>query len=925
MAKEPMLKFEFAVMMEGATKGWIEGTDKMAEGLKKLEKQVKDSAERSEGHFKRFGNAMSSSFHSLEAGVHRIHRAFTMLAGLATGGFLAGHFMKELFDYTDQVRNLALAFGVSGRQASAFKMALQQNSVTTEQALIAVRGLVMNIASGSGIFKRLGVDVFDTNNKMRPLLDVFFEVNDAMNKMEAGMNRSVSAKMIYNRAWQNTFGLLKVTREEFAKAVKEVEHLGLSFSSKDLQDLQDYKNAVNQTKEVMEALSVRVAMSLMPTLKSLADWMKNQGPAAASGITAAINTIIRLFLWMSFTAQKSVMETLATFDIMKVRLWAMGYQLKEGLGLAFDPEQMKAANAVLAMSFDEMFKPTEDRVNALMNESKALFDELGKWTIDKWLMGEHAPGQKKPGEEDKPFWQWEKEGDRTVLAESALGRAGIEKFMKEQRELIGTIKGMRAEGNALTLDEERKLWVDQLILARKGGELEKAIKGEIARLNIQIQKRNHEDYIQQLRQQSADVTKSWEMRLAYARLAMDEELLHHRRIAGQKPPKEVSEAEQRRKELEHARDREAHEVRLEDIKTEETEANKSWDARLNAAIDAYMEEMRFHGAVTKEVEAARKRVLEVDREIKREREKIARDTLESEMKMKDKWYEFSAKPAQENLSNLIGGGDSAAVIQKIMDKQHQMEMNNLKMQLEQVKLTETERARIVREQREKTNEYILRSAELEYKNLTRTKPLMENLFNSIANHFMALVQAIEQGTVDMGKWFRDLAMIILNTFLQAILAALAGQIIAEMFSTMATKAAELSKTKAYAATAGAATASQVAAIPGAGPFLAPGAAVATASGVMAVLTPFLSAQGYDVPWNKTPITMLHGEETVLPANIAKPLKSALEGGGLGGGASHTTVNINAMDGRDVERVLLRNSGAVLKTLNDLARSRRKLT
>ena len=65
--------------------------------------------------------------------------------------------------------------------------------------------------------------------------------------------------------------------------------------------------------------------------------------------------------------------------------------------------------------------------------------------------------------------------------------------------------------------------------------------------------------------------------------------------------------------------------------------------------------------------------------------------------------------------------------------------------------------------------------------------------------------------------------------------------------------------------------------------------------------------------------MVHQDEHILPASIAKQYES----GAPGGGSSGVVLNVHAMDGASVERVLMSNQGALLRALGEAARNGRR--
>lgn len=104
---------------------------------------------------------------------------------------------------------------------------------------------------------------------------------------------------------------------------------------------------------------------------------------------------------------------------------------------------------------------------------------------------------------------------------------------------------------------------------------------------------------------------------------------------------------------------------------------------------------------------------------------------------------------------------------------------------------------------------------------------------------------------------------------------------------------------AYAASAAAGGASSQAGIPVIGPALAVAAAGTLFGFVEALVEKIPSARGgYDIPSGINPLTQLHENEMVLPADIANPLRENL---GAGGGDWH--VSISAIDGPSVQRMV----------------------
>lgn len=100
---------------------------------------------------------------------------------------------------------------------------------------------------------------------------------------------------------------------------------------------------------------------------------------------------------------------------------------------------------------------------------------------------------------------------------------------------------------------------------------------------------------------------------------------------------------------------------------------------------------------------------------------------------------------------------------------------------------------------------------------------------------------------------------------------------------------------------------------------APAFGAAMSAAAMAYAPMASAAGGYDIPAGLNPITQLHAREMVLPAKHADVIRGLAGGDGGGVPEVHIHNHISAMDGQDVRRVLLANSGAVADSVKQAMR------
>lgn len=173
----------------------------------------------------------------------------------------------------------------------------------------------------------------------------------------------------------------------------------------------------------------------------------------------------------------------------------------------------------------------------------------------------------------------------------------------------------------------------------------------------------------------------------------------------------------------------------------------------------------------------------------------------------------------------------------------------------------------------------------------------------IGSAFVQTFAAIGRGTMSAGQAMKSFIVATLQGLIQ-----LGAQLMV---------AAEMAAIKG-AVSAGASAAD----IPGVGWMMAIPVAASVLAGLVGLIA---SAEGgYNIPSGVNPLTQLHQQEMVLPANIANPLRSAIAGGTLGGGEGGDTfyASFTNVDSRGFKAMLRDNSKAVRDFMREERRSGR---
>lgn len=156
-------------------------------------------------------------------------------------------------------------------------------------------------------FNRLGVRTRETSGKVRDATDVFWDVIDALGKIEDPTERSIAAQELLGKSWKDLNPLIEAGSKAYKDLAEEgrqvatvsqedVEKLGA------LNDAQEKMNAVwKKTKtEALAGLApafAEISTTLTTAGTALSDFLKSaEGQEALNNLNAAVSGLLKSFL-----------------------------------------------------------------------------------------------------------------------------------------------------------------------------------------------------------------------------------------------------------------------------------------------------------------------------------------------------------------------------------------------------------------------------------------------------------------------------------------------------------------------------------------------------------------------------------------------------------------------------------------------------
>lgn len=384
-----------------------------------------------------------------------------------------------------------------------------------------------------------------------------------------------------------------------------------------------------------------------------------------------------------------------------------------------------------------------------------------------------------------------------------------------------------------------------------------------------------------------------------------------------------------------AAEREAFELKMEQLRSEMSEHQRSAVERIGVAQQMTEAVKAQFGEVSKEYERAKREELRITEEVAAEKRRIEDGALT--LAQQHAQHAIQLEKGKSDYLLATGQITAAQKLQVELNAQEQtyaMQMSYLQKRLE-LYATEPQMIDQINEQILKLQqERALQMQQADVAQFEVNKQQWDTYFQSISDGFANAIQGmVFQGTTleqAMGTILQNIIGQVIQTGVKMLAnwtATQLGMTGATVTGAATRSAAEVASAKtSVVANAGAAIKNiitkgaevfanvynAIAGIPYVGPFLAPVMAVAATGAVVGYVGKVASAEG---GWDRVPYdgakAILHKEEMVLPAPLAEGIRGMVESGNTqrGGG-----ITIHALDRRDVARYFDDNSDVMVRAL-----------
>ena len=185
----------------------------------------------------------------------------------------------------DDLNTLSKQTGFTVEELQKMQYASDLVDVSMDTMTGSVKKLTKNMSSGSDVFEKLGVAIYNENGEMRDATDVWYDSIAALSKIQNETERDAVSMDLFGKSAMDMAGIVDDGGAALKAAGDEAEDLGLILSGETI-------NAANQFNDQMDKLKARTSAAFMEAGAALAEEL-------VPALEKAVEAITKVLQWFS--------------------------------------------------------------------------------------------------------------------------------------------------------------------------------------------------------------------------------------------------------------------------------------------------------------------------------------------------------------------------------------------------------------------------------------------------------------------------------------------------------------------------------------------------------------------------------------------------------------------------------------------------
>ena len=181
---------------------------------------------------------------------------------------------KESAEYAKEIKTLSSVTGQSAESLQEFDYAAEMIGVSSDRirdSLKETTNKMQEAATGTGdayeAYKRLKVEITNTDGSLRSAQDVFYDTIDALGEMKNKTERDALAMDLMSESAQELNPLIDLGGEKMRAYAQEAHDMGYVLDNDALKSLQSVDDAYSRLQKTQEGVKNQLAVEFAPYLE----------------------------------------------------------------------------------------------------------------------------------------------------------------------------------------------------------------------------------------------------------------------------------------------------------------------------------------------------------------------------------------------------------------------------------------------------------------------------------------------------------------------------------------------------------------------------------------------------------------------------------------------------------------------------------
>lgn len=280
------------------TKDVLSRYEKQLEDTKKDIDNLGNETDKAGDEFTEMGNKAQSSSKKVDTGLNTtavnmssmmniVRNIGTLISSAIQGavnlGKKIGGIVNEYLETADDINTDAKKYGISTDTLQKWKYASELIDVSAETMGSSLGKLTRSLnqyEKGNedtvNAFNDLGVSVKNASGSFRSSEDIFYDVVDALGKVEDETLADIYANQIFGRSFQELEPLVYAGSDAVKQLGEEADNLGLIMTPEQLDNLNAAKDALDQVKAQLGMALLPIVEELAPVIEDITKWLSEQ-------------------------------------------------------------------------------------------------------------------------------------------------------------------------------------------------------------------------------------------------------------------------------------------------------------------------------------------------------------------------------------------------------------------------------------------------------------------------------------------------------------------------------------------------------------------------------------------------------------------------------------------------------------------------